>query len=139
MSSGSVLLLTVLLMGYLYWSLAQPTSLIEIRCKLMRPVSDTSQCTYGAFLNPCTKWDCLKGPGENCGSSATEIVLFSKCADGLRCCNGRCIGCLNGKCYREPCHPPSTTRHYQLRSDPYVQERHMDPLYPLFGDYYSNE
>ncbi|XP_035896953.1 uncharacterized protein LOC118505363 [Anopheles stephensi] len=135
MSSGSVLLVTVLLMGYLYWSLAQPTNLIEIRCKVMVPKKDPSECAHGAFINTCSKLDCWQGPGQECGENVAGYIRYGQCAPGLRCCNGRCKGCLNGNCFRESCHP---THAFQLRSDPYMPERHMDPLYRLF-DYYNNE
>ncbi|XP_052862296.1 neuroparsin-A-like [Anopheles cruzii] len=137
MSSSGVLLFTVLLIGYLYWSLAQPTNLIEIRCRLIPPVTDASLCPHGAFLNVCNKLACVKGPGENCGGNAAGTVLFGQCAHGLRCCNGKCNGCINGNCYREPCHPQKS-HGFQHRSDPYMPVRRMDPLYTFF-DYYANE
>uniref|UniRef100_A0A182QBL6 WAP domain-containing protein n=1 Tax=Anopheles farauti TaxID=69004 RepID=A0A182QBL6_9DIPT len=138
MSSGSVLLLTVLLMGYIYWSLAQPTNVKEIRCRI-RPVPDARNCLYGSFLDPCQQYSCYNGPGDKCSTQELSIILTSKCAEGLQCCNGKCIGCLNGKCVRDPCHPSPDAHHYQHRSDPYMQERYMDPIWTLFADYYSNK
>uniref|UniRef100_A0A182MQE1 Uncharacterized protein n=1 Tax=Anopheles culicifacies TaxID=139723 RepID=A0A182MQE1_9DIPT len=102
---------------------------------MMKQVPDPSECKYGAFINTCSKMACWKGPGQECGDNVSAFIRYGQCAPGLRCCNGVCKGCLNGNCYSESCHPSHS---FQLRSDPYMPERHMDPLYRIF-DYYSNE
>ncbi|XP_040173327.1 uncharacterized protein LOC120906003 [Anopheles arabiensis] len=136
MSFGNVLLLAALLVGYSYWSLAQPTNLIEIRCKMQRD-EDISTCKYGFYMTTCKTFACWKGPNEPCGGELSNNMLYGKCKSGLRCCNGRCTGCLNGVC-SDSCHP-SKLHSFQHRSDPYmVEERHLSPLYRFF-DYYSNE
>uniref|UniRef100_A0A8W7PDV0 Uncharacterized protein n=1 Tax=Anopheles coluzzii TaxID=1518534 RepID=A0A8W7PDV0_ANOCL len=66
MSFGNVLLLTALLVGYSYWSLAQPTNLIEIRCKMQRD-EDISTCKYGFYMTTCKTFACWKvGPRFQC-------------------------------------------------------------------------
>ncbi|XP_052900828.1 neuroparsin-A-like [Anopheles moucheti] len=135
MSFRSALLFSVLLFGYLYWSLAQPANVFEIRCKVMEPISDPSVCKYGSFYNACDKLDCFKGPGDKCGDNVSTSIRYGKCAPGLSCCNSECKGCINGNCYSVSCHPSHAMG---LRSDPYMPERHVNPLYRIF-DYYSNE
>uniref|UniRef100_A0A182PFC1 Neuroparsin n=1 Tax=Anopheles epiroticus TaxID=199890 RepID=A0A182PFC1_9DIPT len=131
----NILLLAVLILGYSYWSLAQPTNLIEIRCKLYRD-EDISKCKYGIYITTCNKLACWRGPGDECGDGLSNYMVLGQCKSGLRCCNGKCNGCLDGVCH-EMCHPPKL-HSYQHRSDPYVVDRHMNPLYRFF-DYYSNE
>uniref|UniRef100_A0A182IJJ2 Neuroparsin n=1 Tax=Anopheles atroparvus TaxID=41427 RepID=A0A182IJJ2_ANOAO len=139
MSSGSVLLLTVLLIGYIYWSLAQPTNTMQIRCKLKKPVKDPeTECRYGVFINACGKQACISGPGEFCAESSTDTVLWGKCAHDLLCCRGQCRGCTaQGVCFDKPCQPPRE-HDMQHRSDPYMPQRHLNPLYAFF-DYYGSE
>ncbi|KFB49001.1 AGAP000108-PA-like protein [Anopheles sinensis] len=139
MSSGSVLLLTVLLIGYIYWSLAQPTNIFEIRCKLKKPVKDAHiVCPHGVFIDPCGMEECIRGPGDLCGNTKYDIVLYGQCDHDLLCCNSRCRGCTaQGVCFDEPCHPPKQ-HGMQHRSDPYMPLRNPNPLYALL-DYYGGE
>ncbi|XP_053677954.1 neuroparsin-A-like [Anopheles nili] len=131
MSSRSVLLFTVVLMGYFYWSLAQPKNPIKVRCMVKPEVNNSAMCPHGTFLNACGKWDCIKGPGENCGTNIPDIILYGKCADGLWCCNGQCKGCTKGNCFNEACHP-SKRHSYQPRSDPDMLARYIDRLYSIY-------
>uniref|UniRef100_A0A4Y0BIG5 Neuroparsin n=1 Tax=Anopheles funestus TaxID=62324 RepID=A0A4Y0BIG5_ANOFN len=135
MSSRNILLLSVLLMGYLYWSLAQPMTVYEMLCTLRQAVDNPNECKFGFFTNICQKLECWKGPGEECGDNMSAYIRYGQCASGLICCNGECKGCINGICNSEPCHPPHS---YQLRSDPHMMERRMDPLYRIF-DHYNNK
>ncbi|XP_050087342.1 neuroparsin-A-like [Anopheles aquasalis] len=116
MSSSGVLLITVLLMGYLYWSLAQPTNTVQIRCKITPAVPDERMCAYGAYISICDKLACKQGPGQQCGNDMDrdKAIKYGVCADGLDCCNDVCLGCYKDVCYTKSCNPKNTrtVRHH---------------------------
>ncbi|XP_049299251.1 uncharacterized protein LOC125772018 [Anopheles funestus] len=134
MSSRTILLLSVLLTGYLSWSLAQPGSVYELLCRFRQAVENTNECKFGFFTNICKKQDCYRGPGEVCGDTLAASLRDGQCVSGLVCCNGKCNGCINGICNSELCQPSPIS----LRSHPHTMERRMDPLYTVF-DYYNDE
>uniref|UniRef100_A0A1Q3FS95 Putative ovarian ecdysteroidogenic hormone i n=1 Tax=Culex tarsalis TaxID=7177 RepID=A0A1Q3FS95_CULTA len=141
MSAGSVLFLTILFTGYIYWSLAQPTNVLEIRCKLYaRPgVQDTGECVHGAELNPCGKLSCLSGVGDKCGENFAGIIMYGKCASGLMCCGGQCVGCKNGICDHRLCPPKLVAvNHHQFGAGQQQPPAIFPSLYKMF-DYYSSE
>ncbi|XP_062550971.1 uncharacterized protein LOC134215895 [Armigeres subalbatus] len=147
MSAGPVLLLSVLLTGYIYWSFAQPTNVLEIRCKLYSgpAVQNTGECVHGAELNPCGKLSCLKGVGDKCGENTAGIIMSGKCASGLMCCGGQCVGCKNGICDHRLCPPRLSMNHHPfglglaLEGPQQQQPIGVFPsLYKMF-DYYSSE
>ncbi|XP_053682334.1 uncharacterized protein LOC128732912 [Sabethes cyaneus] len=141
MSAGSVLFLTVLLTGYIYWALAQPTNVLEIRCKFYAPpsVEDTGKCFHGAEVNPCGRLSCLKGVGEHCGESIAGSIMYGKCASGLMCCGGKCVGCKNGICDHRMCPPRGPMVASQSQFGANQQPPAIFPsLYKMF-DYYSSE
>ncbi|XP_055616481.1 uncharacterized protein LOC129762326 [Toxorhynchites rutilus septentrionalis] len=142
MSVGSVLFLTILLTGYIYWSLAQPTNVLEIRCKLYARagVEDTGECVHGAELNPCGTLSCLKGVGEQCGENFAGIILHGKCANGLMCCGGQCVGCKNGMCDHRLCPPRGAPLggHYPFGGNQQAAPAIFPTFYKMF-DFYASE
>ncbi|XP_035773800.1 uncharacterized protein LOC118456813 [Anopheles albimanus] len=135
MSSSGVLLFTLLLVGYLYWSLAQPTNMLQIRCRLTAAVPDERMCPYGAYISYCNKLACKQGPGKPCGNELDRdrAIKFGECADGLACCNNRCHGCYRENCFDEACNPMNMGSYGTHSYDSVSQD-----LQPFHSGYFFN-
>ncbi|XP_049544950.1 neuroparsin-A-like [Anopheles darlingi] len=136
MSTSGVLLFTVLLMGYIFWSLAQPTNILQIRCKMTPAVLDPQLCKYGSHISYCKKLACKQGPGQPCGNDRDLKVKYGECAEGLDCCNGKCQGCYMDECHGDSCNPMVMNqfikRHYRASSP-------ADSLYAgVIFDYFNH-